>query len=447
MIVRPIRRNSQPPAGSGVDWGNPLTQGLGGLFDTRAGVELVYNNRASNLTSTLSVSRAGVAADHSGTANQQYAHRRGYATTGAVTIFALMEVRALSNYTAVIAKQSSPTRDAPYELRIGAGPSDANIDFIRASGANFSEGSTGSSRLSAAIGVPRAIAITAADGVLSTARIAYVDGTPFSVSAGTSSDAVTDIGSTVWIGRRSDGATQLDGRIYFVAVWGRALSRGEIRSLTDNPWQLFVPIERRIWVPVAGGGPVSHAASGALENAGGSAAGSADSSTTRASSGVLTNAGGATAGTAARFRALSSSGALTNLGAQVVGAAARVAAPVSHATSGTLSGPGAVVAGFASNESGVLIDTHDGFWAREWARIRAREKRKYREEIEARIEVIAEEIAEVDEQIVEVKQAAKAVKFTTQPNFYAEQARIVEHLIARRNQLIDEEDEELLLLL
>lgn len=94
-----------------------------------------------------------------------------------------------------------------------------------------------------------------------------------------------------------------------------------------------------------------------------------------------------------------------------------------------------------------LIDTHDGFWAKEWARIRAREKRKHNEEIQERVEEIQDEIAEVEQQIVEVKQAPKPKKSTPVRNFYAEQARIVEHLIARRNQLIDEEDEELLLLL
>lgn len=93
-----------------------------------------------------------------------------------------------------------------------------------------------------------------------------------------------------------------------------------------------------------------------------------------------------------------------------------------------------------------LQDTHDGFWANEWKRIRAREKRKYQEEIEERAQAIAEEISVVDEQIAKIKEAAKVVKFTPQSNLYAEQARIVEHLIARRNQLIDEEDEELLLL-
>lgn len=104
-------------------------------------------------------------------------------------------------------------------------------------------------------------------------------------------------------------------------------------------------------------------------------------------------------------------------------------------------------AGLTYGDGSAVIDTHDGFWAREWARIRAREKRKHNEEIEERVEEIQDEIAEVEQQITEVKQAPKPKQSTPARDFYAEQARIVEHLIARRNELIEEEDEELLLLL
>lgn len=106
-----------------------------------------------------------------------------------------------------------------------------------------------------------------------------------------------------------------------------------------------------------------------------------------------------------------------------------------------------LISGAGGEVAPVLIDTHDGFWAKEWKRIRAREKRKHQEEIEERIQVIADEIEEVQAQIIEVKQTAKPKQLTAARDFYAEQARIVAHLIARQNQLIEEEDEELLLLL
>lgn len=254
-LLLPGRRGVQPPAGVGVDWNNPLTKDLGGLFDTRAGVELVYNNRASNYTTLLKAARAGVAADFSGTANQQYAHCPGYATTGAMTIFALMEVDALTNYSAVIAKQQTTTVNVPFEFRLGSAATGSDFNFVRASassGANSKQ--TTGSRLSAAPGVPRAIAITVADGLLGTIPIAYVDKVKTSFNANSTAGSCTDSAQPVWIGRRYDGATQLDGPMYFVALWNRELSENEVGSLTDNPWQLFRPAQRRIWVPVAGGG-------------------------------------------------------------------------------------------------------------------------------------------------------------------------------------------------
>ena len=53
-------------------------------------------------------------------------------------------------------------------------------------------------------------------------------------------------------GERLNGASMIAG-----GVWGRALHRNEVDAILENPWQLFKPIERRIWVGAAGGGPVT----------------------------------------------------------------------------------------------------------------------------------------------------------------------------------------------
>lgn len=38
-------------------------------------------------------------------------------------------------------------------------------------------------------------------------------------------------------------------RISHIFVWDRVLDDSELKSITDNPWQIFAPQERRIWVP------------------------------------------------------------------------------------------------------------------------------------------------------------------------------------------------------
>lgn len=138
-------------------------------------------------------------------------------------------------------------------------------------------------------------------------------------------------------------------------LFKRGLEDAEISALTQNPWQPLRPIQRRIWVPVAGG-VVSHATSGALANAGGATAGAADSATARASSGVLANPGGTAAGTAARTRQHPATGVLANPGGTTTGTATRIRA---FASSGTLANPGATTSGSADSatarsSSGVL---------------------------------------------------------------------------------------------
>lgn len=262
------------------------------------------------------------------------------------------------------------------------------------------------------------------------------------------------------IGARTGGSgARLTGQTSYTYFFNRALSQSEIAEIYRNPWQLFRPIQRRIWVPVAGGGGISQTVAFTLEDV--SASVSQNLSHAQSLTGTLDDV------TASVSQTLSHS---QSLDATLDGVTVAASQTLSHsqALAATLDGltveisqsaaPSekdqslavtldSIAVSIAQEGPANLIDTHDGFWAKEWARIRAREKRKYQEEIQERVEEIKDEIAEVEQQIVEVKQAPKPKKATPARNFYAEQARIVEHLIARRNQLIDEEDEELLLLL
>jgi hypothetical protein len=261
---------SQPQIAAGVNWGNPISHGLGGLFDTRNAVELVYSNAAKNKTSLISATQAGLAADFSATANQQYSHRPGYAATGAVTIFAVVVIRSLSSYTAIISKEQTTTRNMPYELRLGNTSSDGAFTYGRANNADYKRSSASTSIASASVNLQtiaaRSISGNPAD--IPDAFVGYIK-TALSVKAG-GATTVTDTGADVWIGRRFDGATQLNGKILYVAVWGRALGDSEIFSLTANPWQLFATLPRRIWAPgAAAGGDTSVSASPATAAADG----------------------------------------------------------------------------------------------------------------------------------------------------------------------------------
>lgn len=49
-----------------------------------------------------------------------------------------------------------------------------------------------------------------------------------------------------------------DDPLFLVVVWDRMLSEAEAKTVSANPWQLFRPIQRRIWVEVGGGGATNY---------------------------------------------------------------------------------------------------------------------------------------------------------------------------------------------
>jgi hypothetical protein len=160
--------------------------------------------------------------------------------------------------------------------------------------------------------------------------------------------------------------------------------------------------------------------------------------------------GGAVSGTVAYTNANDTSAASGTT--TVTGTVARTNANDSVAASGAAGAVTGTVAVTNANDSvsasgtagGLLQDTHDGFWRKQWKKIREREKKKIHAEL-------IEEIEEIEEQIEEVKAvqvvATKAIAKAQYMPDYSEQARIIAALIARRQELIEQEDEELLLLL
>jgi hypothetical protein len=246
MLVLRKPRTEQPQNWAGIDWSNPITLGLQALFDARNAVEVISGDLATNRSSLAQPGPQGFAGDFSSTANQQYAHRAAYTVLDDLTIVAVCDVRSLTNYGALIAKQNLTTAYAPYELRLGAvGPTDSQLLLLRANGGTFAGVGTGANRLSVPFSGVLSVSVLAN---ISTPQF-YVSGVPFT-GTGTVTTA-TDLGAAVWIGRRYDGATQLDGRIYYVALFNRVLSAAEHASLAQNPWQLFEPQQIRIPLQMA----------------------------------------------------------------------------------------------------------------------------------------------------------------------------------------------------
>jgi len=93
---------------------------------------------------------------------------------------------------------------------------------------------------------------------------------------------------------------------------------------------------------------IPHASSGDLVGPGSTLSGAAARTRQHASSGDLIGPGSTVVGAAARTRAHASSGALTGPGSEVVGVAARTR---QHDSSGALTGPGAIIVGAADHQA------------------------------------------------------------------------------------------------
>jgi hypothetical protein len=124
----------------------------------------------------------------------------------------------------------------------------------------FVIGSGGAANISVPLTAGQLVAFAGTwDGA--TQRI-YKDGVEIHTRAETGT--ITNNSTNISYGALPDASERLTGSHVFAAVWSRGLSAGEIRSLTDNPWQLFEP--RRIIIPVsagAGGGSVDLAGNAA----------------------------------------------------------------------------------------------------------------------------------------------------------------------------------------
>lgn len=89
-------------------------------------------------------------------------------------------------------------------------------------------------------------------GILPSQRFIFVDGINVSGAAANNSRADKGI---IRSNFGPSSGSPLPADILMAAVWkGARFNDEQARALSTNPWQLFKPVERRIWVPVSAGG-------------------------------------------------------------------------------------------------------------------------------------------------------------------------------------------------
>ena len=180
--------------------------------------------------------------------------------------------------------------------------------------------------------------------VKSSSRLrAYTDG--FLTTETALPGASTASATNITFGKNAGTGDLWNGIIDYVYIFNAELSPADIKSLTDNPYQLLAEDHRLSYVyaqNVTTGGAVTHATTGALTGQGSTLDGTAVHNVPHGSSGALTGQGSTVDGSASRTRVHANTGALEGQGTVVSGTAAHIAI---HTSSGALTGQGSTVDG------------------------------------------------------------------------------------------------------
>lgn len=356
-LILPSRRVVQPQGPVEIDRGSPLT----------AGIQFAYIPAFSRFSSVNNAGfQGGSAVFGAATTGQGIAYPTPPVFLGSLSQSTILGVGSTRAVTGAEVGQISSGGDAIFSERGSSGSDIYKIGLVAVDtlSAEFVYRNDAGNLLQqrvkcVGLNDGRKIAISATKN--GTTHRVGINGVFSSGTIGNASTAFTNATLTRQIGADlGDTAAAWNGYVDVVAGWDRALSVAEINALTDNPWQIFRPIQRRIWVPVAGGGPVTHAATGALVGAGSTVAGAASRTRVFSSAGVLQGAGALLSGSADRTGAPTvhdASGALLAAGSALSGAAQRLAL---HGSSGVLAGDGAALSGNASRVAAAVAHTASG---------------------------------------------------------------------------------------
>jgi hypothetical protein len=174
-----------------------------------------------------------------------------YLTSAGVTVLWRGLIRTAGAFSAMAIKAAgNGGTNNPFDMRTN-NATPPELHCVRATAAGPTETRTGG-----IIVVNRVdeYVYTFADNLCQTQGVAYQSGVfvGTTIEGPTTSGAVTGSGANLLMGRRGDGAVQLDGTTIHLAVWGRALSADQVQWFYAEPYAMLRPIvRRRYFVPAA----------------------------------------------------------------------------------------------------------------------------------------------------------------------------------------------------
>lgn len=239
---------SQPQSPVRIDWSNPLTRGLSYVFDGKSPSINAVNGQSLTTTVTGTVSPvAGKFGKGIYTPNGSWIDIAvGKDWQGPITIIAIANIKGLdANFGGLFAKITTGTTS---QLAVGRAGSTSTfyISVNDAASATIS-----GSSITALTNNPSVLGFSWAGGT----GVDYFEGgvskgTFTSLSAQNSGTGALRLGGS----RDASGSYDSDVEWYGFFKYDRALSAQEVAAISANPWQIFQPLSRTIWVPNAGGG-------------------------------------------------------------------------------------------------------------------------------------------------------------------------------------------------
>jgi len=242
MFPRRITRTQQPnqpiPADLSID-------GLVGLlYPSGAGlIDVLNNNQPSADTSSRRIGKLGLYSDYNSSDQTEFSNKLNYGLASAMTLIVIFDADTLTNYGALISCQDSAATNG-FELRLGSGATDGNMQLIRAN-TDWEGWRVGGASVISAGTKDNFVAISCNDADIGTSPAFYnINGTKrtdtTSASNGGTGNQVASTHS-LFVGRRESGVTQLDGAVNLIALFDRALTFNETESIRSNPYGLTQP--------------------------------------------------------------------------------------------------------------------------------------------------------------------------------------------------------------
>ena len=238
---------TQPPAGTPIDWSNPLADGLIFVYvPNNCGFDLVSGETGTavaGVATPLRAGAAGVTGDWKATSSLAYANN-GYFNPPTVSLMAYVRGNAApATNTGILSKPFDGNATLPsYGLVLNYSDNDDICFSIRQAG--------GQSGPSFAYTPPANESVVLMGTYNGAEAALYAAGVLLAQKAVTGApQSGTGAGNSLIVSGSSDSAvaTAFSGDIYCGAVWKRGLLGSEVERLSANPWQLFLPPRRRVY--------------------------------------------------------------------------------------------------------------------------------------------------------------------------------------------------------